>query len=146
MSTEPVGPTDDDKAPHLFNAGVSLEAECKKALSGVPIAEGVNKETLVPFCKIIDYWLADDTVGLIDNVGLLPLAEEIKKDYVLASFLAWRGEYKLASIALRSFLESFCLLLYYLNQGCDRLLYLRGKGYKLMLHRMAQKHGDVDEM
>jgi hypothetical protein len=60
--------------------------------------------------------------------------------------LAWRGEFKIAYITLRSFLESFCLLLYYLNQGCDRLLFLRGKGYKLMLHRMAQKRPVPDDM
>src|SRR5262249_19059711 len=58
----------------------------------------------------------------------------------------WKGEYKVAYITLRTFLEGFCLLLYYLNQGCDRLLYLKGKGYKLMLHRMAQKRPDPDDM
>ena len=132
--------------PALFRAEDKLDVEITQALSGESAKDGVDKESMLKLCRIVDYWLADDTTPLIKSLGLLRLAEETKRDYVLASLLAWRGEFKLSYITLRSFLESFCLLLYYLNQGCDRLLYLRGKGYKLMLHRMAQKRQEVDEM
>jgi hypothetical protein len=125
--------------PLLTCAEKELQREIEDMRSGRSSRDGVEQERLIPLCRVIDYWLADETEGTIDRLGLVHLAQEIKKDYVLASLLAWRGEYKLGYISLRSFLESFCLLLYYLNQGCDRLLYLKGKGYKLMLHRMAQK-------
>jgi len=132
--------------PALFRAEDKLTTEITQALNGESAKEGVDKESILKLCRVVDYWLAEDTAPLIEKLGLLRLAQETKRDYVLASFLAWRGEYKLSYITLRSFLESFCLLLYYLNQGCDRLLYLRGKGYKLMLHRMAQKRAEPDEM
>ena len=105
----------------------------------------VPQEDLLPLCKVIDYWISKDNSELIGRLGLGPLANEVKRDYVTASLLAWRGEFKMAYISLRSFIESFCILLYYLNQGCDRLLYLKGQGYKLMLHRMAQKRNVEDE-
>lgn len=130
----------------LTTAASELNAEIEKALAGEAIKHGASRERLMALCTVIDYWIADDTAPVINDLGLETLAAETKRDYVLASFLAWRGEYKLSYITLRSFLESFCLLLYYLNQGCDRLLYLRGKGYKLMLHRMAQKKQEPDDM
>ena len=142
-------PQDRNQVPReltFLHAGQSLQTEIQQSLEGKSGKEGVAKDSLVSLCRVIDYWLADDTKDLIAGLGLARLADEIKKDYVLASFLAWRGEYKLSYITLRSFLESFCLLLYYINQGCDRLLYLKGRGYKLMLHRMAQKRPEPDDM
>jgi len=131
--------------PLLFPAIDRLDAEITLALSGTPAAAGVDRQILSDLCKVIDYWLDEETARQLDVVGLTSLAKEIKGDYVTTSLLAWRGDFKIASITLRSFLESFCLLLYYLNQGCDRLLFLKGKGYKLMLHRMAQKRNSEDE-
>lgn len=130
----------------LFKAAARLKKEIQDVLEGRCSIPGISEEQLTTLCKVVDYWLADDTNDLIDRFGLMRLAQEIKRDYVLASFLAWRGEFKLAYVTIRSFLESFCLLLYYLNQGCDRLLYLKGQGYKLMLHRMAQKRPVQDDM
>ena len=132
--------------PLLVCAEKELRKEIENIRGGKSSRDGVEEPRLFELCRVVDYWLADETEGTIDDLGLVPLAREIKKDYVLASLLAWRGEYKLGYISLRSFLESFCLLLYYLNQGCDRLLYLKGKGYKLMLHKMAQKKGEPDDM
>jgi hypothetical protein len=130
----------------LACAQKELQREIDNIRAGKSSKDGVETKRLLELCRVIDYWLADETQGTIGGLGLVQLASEIKKDYVLASLLAWRAEYKLGYISLRSFLESFCLLLYYLNQGCDRLLYLKGKGYKLMLHRMAQKKGEPDDM
>lgn len=127
-----------------FLAEVRLRTEIEDALQGRERPLGADRNVLLPLCRAIDFWLAEDNLSKIRDLGLLKLAQEVKKDYVLASFLAWRAEYKLSYIALRSFLESFCLLLYYLNQGCDRTLYLKGKGYKLMLHRMVQKRDPED--
>ncbi len=126
------------------SAEKELQTEIDDIRTGKSSRDGVEEEKLLPLCRVIDYWLADETEGTIERLGLGQLAQEIKRDYVLASLLAWRGDYKLVYISLRSFLESFCLLLYYLNQGCDRLLYLKGQGYKLMLHKMAQKRQPDD--
>jgi hypothetical protein len=147
-SPPPASPAVPPNAPEpaLFSAEVKLGIEITDALSGKSAEKGVDEKSILKLCRVVDYWLDQDTTPLIDGLGLLRLAQETKGDYVLASFLAWRGEYKLSYITLRSFLESFCLLLYYLNQGCDCLLYLRGKGYKLMLHRMSQKRQEPDEM
>ena len=130
----------------LFEAEKRLQLDIADALAGASARKGAPQQQLTELCRVIDFWLDNESGELIDRLGLISLAEEIKKDYVTCSFLAWRGEFKIAYITLRSFLESFCLLLYYLNQGCDRNLFLRGKGYKLMLHRMAQKKAVPDEM
>lgn len=129
----------------FVEAEKALQLQITLVMAGKRPEMHVPQEDLLPLCKVIDYWISKDNSELIGRLGLGPLANEVKRDYVTASLLAWRGEFKMAYISLRSFIESFCILLYYLNQGCDRLLYLKGQGYKLMLHRMAQKRNVEDE-
>jgi len=149
--TSPASPISAASAAEDTNTGqhsavYELENEIKNIESGLSSQAGASRPRLLQLCQVIDYWLGHENESLITENGLGPLASETRRDYVMASLLGWKGEFKLARIALRSFLEGFCLLLYYLNQGCDRLLYLRGQGYKLMLHRMAQKKSDPEDM
>jgi hypothetical protein len=116
-----------------------LCSEIDADLTGWEPKPELAKGDLLALCKVLDFWIAPDTLGPIAELGLDKLAAEIRKDYVVCCYLAWRREYKYAYISLRSFLESFCLLLYYMNQGFERALYLKGEGYKYMLHRMVQK-------
>jgi len=120
-------------------AAEELRSAMENDEKGGPKKYYTDKKRLIDLCAAVDFWIAADTMPAIEELGLGKLASEIKKDFVLSLYLAYRGEYKLSYISMRSYFESFCLLLYYLNQGFERTLYLKGCGYKHMLHRMVQK-------
>lgn len=69
--------------PLLVCAEKELQKEIEDIRGGKSSRDGVEEPRLLELCRVVDYWLADETEGTIDDLGLVPLAREIKKDYVL---------------------------------------------------------------